>query len=188
MRMQVSMPSASTSILSMLQGVEIVLVPLDHGAVGHGRVLDRDQVAQGAFRDDEAADMLAEVAREAHQLLGEVEGQAQGRVGGVEAGLAQGRLVQPLAAIAPDRAAERFLDVGGEAHDLGDLAHRRLGAVADHGGGQRGMVAAVGAVDPLDHLLAPLMLEIDVDVGRLVALGRDEALEQQVDAWTGRPR
>ena len=44
------------------------------------------------------------------------------------------------------------------------------------------MVAAVGAVDPLDHLLAPLVLEIDVDVGRLVALGRDEALEQQVDA------
>ena len=42
------------------------------------------------------------------------------------------------------------------------------------------MVAPVGAIDPLDHLLAPLVLEIDVDVGRLLALGRDEALEQQV--------
>ncbi len=29
------------------------------------------------------------------------------------------------------------------------------------------------------HLLAPLVLEVDVDVGRLVALARDEALEQQ---------
>ena len=37
-------------------------------------------------------------------------------------------------------------------------------------------------VDVLDHLLAPLVLEVDVDVGRLVALGRDEALEQEVDA------
>ena len=43
-----------------------------------------------------------------------------------------------------------------------------------------GAVAAVAVVDVLDHLLAPLVLEIDVDVGRLVALGRDEALEQQV--------
>ena len=37
-------------------------------------------------------------------------------------------------------------------------------------------------IDVLDHLLAPLVLEIDVDVGRLVALRRDEALEQEVDA------
>jgi hypothetical protein len=35
------------------------------------------------------------------------------------------------------------------------------------------------AVDVLDDLLAPLVLEIDVDVGRLVALGADEAAEQQ---------
>ena len=35
-------------------------------------------------------------------------------------------------------------------------------------------------VDVLDHFLAPLMLEIDVDVGRLLALLGDEALEQQV--------
>ena len=74
------------------QRVEIVLVPLDHGAVGHGRVLDRDQLAQGALRDDEAADMLAEMAREAQQLPGQLEGPAQGRVVGVEPGLAQGRL------------------------------------------------------------------------------------------------
>ena len=35
-------------------------------------------------------------------------------------------------------------------------------------------------VDVLDHLLAPLMLEIDVDVGRLLALLGNEPLEQQV--------
>ena len=35
----------------------------------------------------------------------------------------------------------------------------------------RRAVAAIGLVDVLDHLLAPLVLEVDVDVGRLVALG-----------------
>ena len=57
----------------------------------------------------------------------------------------------------------------------------RAAAIADHGGGDAGAVAAVAGVDILDHLLAALVLEIDVDVGRLFALGRDEALEQQID-------
>ena len=39
-------------------------------------------------------------------------------------------------------------------------------------------VAAVFAVDVLDHLLAPLVFEIDVDVGRFIAFLRNEALEQ----------
>jgi hypothetical protein len=41
-------------------------------------------------------------------------------------------------------------------------------------------VAAVFLVDVLDHFFAPLMLEIDVDVGRLAPLLGDEALEQKV--------
>ena len=41
------------------------------------------------------------------------------------------------------------------------------------------MFAAIFRVDVLDHLLAALMFEIDVDVRRLVAFGRDEAIEQQ---------
>ena len=41
---------------------------------------------------------------------------------------------------------------------------------------------AVLAVDVLDHLLAPLVLEVDVDVGRLLALDADEAAEQQAGA------
>ena len=40
----------------------------------------------------------------------------------------------------------------------------------DHRRGDPGAVAAVFLVDVLDHFLAPLMLEIDVDVGRLLAL------------------
>ena len=42
-------------------------------------------------------------------------------------------------------------------------------------------MAAVSVVDVLDHLLAALVLEVDVDVRRLLALLGDETLEQKVD-------
>ena len=42
--------------------------------------------------------------------------------------------------------------------------------IADHRGRERGAVAAVLFVDVLDDFFAPLVLEVDVDVGRLVAL------------------
>ena len=71
-------------------------------------------------------------------------------------------------------------DVFAKAHHLADLADRRARAVVDHGRGDPGAVAAVFLVDVLDHFLAPLMLEIDVDVGRLAPLFGNEALEQQV--------
>jgi hypothetical protein len=50
------------------------------------------------------------------------------------------------------------------------------------------VVAAVALVDVLDDLLAPVALDVDVDVGRAVTLGRQEPLEQQperhrVGAW-----
>src|SRR3546814_5035298 len=44
------------------------------------------------------------------------------------------------------------------------------------------MRAAIGLVNPLDDFLAPLMLEIDVNIGGLAPFGRDEAFEQQLGA------
>ena len=63
---------------------------------------------------------------------------------------------------------------------LADLADRHARAVVDDGRADRGAVAAVASVEVLDDLLAPLMLEIDVDVRRLAAVGRDEAGEKRV--------
>ena len=40
-------------------------------------------------------------------------------------------------------------------------------------------MTAISLVDVLDHLLAPFMLEVDIDIGRLLALLGDEAVEQQ---------
>ena len=50
----------------------------------------------------------------------------------------------------------------------------------DHRGGDGGAVPAIARVEILDHLLAPFMLEIDIDIRRLLALGGDETFEQQV--------
>ena len=63
-----------------------------------------------------------------------------------------------------------------------------LGAVVDDGGAEPGAVAAVAVVDVLDHLLAALVLEVDVDVGRLVARLGDEALEDHRADLRARPR
>ena len=45
-------------------GVEIVLVPLDHLALVHRRLDDRHDLVEPVLGDDEAADMLGEVTRE----------------------------------------------------------------------------------------------------------------------------
>ena len=65
---------------------------------------------------------------------------------------------------------------------LPDVADRASAAIADHRGADRGAMPAIGVEYPLDDLLAPFMLEIDVDVGRFLALGTDETFEQQAGA------
>src|SRR6185437_5455876 len=90
-------------------------------------------------------------------------------------------VLQRVAPASPYAAGHRGGDVFGKAEDLADLADGAARAIGDHGRGQRCAVMAIALVDVLDHLLAPLMLEIDVDVGRLLALFRDEALEQKID-------
>src|SRR6266436_2217223 len=44
------------------------------------------------------------------------------------------------------------------------------------------MIAAIGFKNPLHDDFTPLVLEIDIDVGRLASLFRDEPLEQKIIA------
>src|SRR5260370_30836067 len=44
------------------------------------------------------------------------------------------------------------------------------------------MIAAVGFKNPLHDDFTPLVLEIDIDIGRLASLFRDEPLEQKIIA------
>ena len=163
------------------EGVEVVLVPLDEGTVGHGGILDRHHLGQRPLGDDEPADMLGEVAGRADQFARQIDREAQRRVVRVEPGLADGTVLDTVARPAPDGAGQRPAHVFGQPHRLAGLADGAAGPVGDDGGGDAGALAAVFLVDVLDHLLAALVLEIDVDVGRLVALGRNEALEQKLD-------
>ena len=93
------------------------------------------------------------------------------RIGGIEPGLADVLVGDLAVAVAPDQAGKPGRHVLREAHGLADLADRHARAVVDDGGADGGALAAVALVEVLDHLLAPLVLEIDVDVGRL-ARGR----------------
>ena len=160
--------------------VEIVLVPFDEGAVLHRAIHDRHHLVEPAAGHDEAADMLGEMARKGLDLHGERAHFPHARAVHVDAGARKLGGAHRAAAHAPDRGRERADRVLRQAEGLADLADGGAAAIGDDGGGDAGVVAAVMFVDVLDHLLAPLVLEIDVDVGRLAALRRDEALEQEV--------
>ena len=76
------------------------------------------------------------------------------------------------------------IDLGaGQAEHLADLAHRRARAIGDAVGGHGAAALAVLLVDVLDDLFAPVARrQIEVDVGPLAALLRQEALEEQLHA------
>jgi hypothetical protein len=69
-RMADSMPSARQSTLQRPIASRSSLSHWMTGAVLHRRVLDRHHALEQAARDDEAADVLRQVAREAHELAG----------------------------------------------------------------------------------------------------------------------
>src|SRR6218665_3433669 len=89
-----------------------------------------------------------------------------------------------LAAIPPLVVGGDYIDrVGREAESLAHVADRRARPVGHHGGSQSRSVTAVLLVEVLDHFLAPLVLEVDVDVGRFIAFLRDEALKKDAHAF-----
>ena len=70
---------------------------------------------------------------------------------------------------------------GVEAERLADFARGAAAAVGDHVGGHRRPQPAVLLVDVLDHPLAPVAArQIEIDVGPLAALFRQEPLEQEI--------
>ena len=162
------------------ESVEVVLVPFDDGAVLHGGILDRHQLVEPPVGQHEAADMLREMTRKAAQRSRQFERQHQAGIGGIEAGLAHMADIDAARAHAPHGVGHGAHRVGRQAERLADLADGAAAPVGDHRGGKRGAMAAFLLVDPLDDLFAPLVLEVDVDVGRLVALVGQEALEQDL--------
>ncbi len=165
--------------LEQAERIEVVLVPLDHGAVGHRGVLDGNEFFEQVARDDESADVLREVARKPEQ--GPCEGQypCEHRTVGIQAGFTHAGLVDARAVPPLHRAREGCDLQRVESHRLRHVAQRAARPVADDRCSQRSPLAAVLGVDVLDDFFTPLVLEVDVDVRRFVALPGNEALEQQ---------
>ena len=176
-------PQAQQVELDQADGRAVVLVPLQDAAVLHAGPLHRAHLDDGPVADDHAPGVDAQVARVVLHLLGQVQHGGRDVVGGAAA---QGRRV-PLGlgdlhpAPRVHLLAPRVLLAGGEPHGLGHVPHGGAGAVGDDVGHLRRVVAPVGAVDVLDGLLPPVGLDVEVDVGWSVALGRQEALEQQAE-------
>ena len=164
--------------LEQIEIVEIVLVPFDDGALLHRGVLDRHYFVEPRAGDDETADMLRQVAGKSDERLCERDCLLHPRIGGIEPGPARFLPGHAILRPAPERAGERADRIFGQPENLADLADGAAAAIADHGRGKAGMVAAIVTIDELDHLFASFVLEIDVDVGRLAPLRRDEAFEQ----------
>ena len=167
--------------LDQAQVLDVVLVELDDPPALHRRRLDRHDVDERLPGDQHAAVVDRKVAGKVDHLAAQLE--------------------ELLPALRPhlrwrDRSGHRVLDVLGEppidafgepveqlvreAERLAHLPdrHPRLKGddVADH----PGPLPAVLLVDVLDHLLAMLGREIDVDVRHARHLFVQEALEQQV--------
>ena len=186
--MQVSMPSASTSTF---MNFSASMSSLSHS------ITWRSRIAAGSIGTRSSSRSRVRTKPPGCWLrcrgapiswLRELEGQAQPAIGRVEVQVSKmvgaDRLLRP----GPDLRREGAEQVLGHAERLADVAQRALRTVADHGGAEGGVVAAVGVEHPLHDDLAALVLEVDVDVGWLAALLRHEALEEEIVARRDRSR
>ena len=124
--------------------------------------------------------MLREVAREADDLVHAVDEPLAHVRRRIDCHFAHPADELRLARVAFDLLGERVDPIEREAECLADVADGRAAAIGDHGRGEAGAVAAVFFVDILQHFLAVLVLEIDVDVGGFVPFAADESLEEQI--------
>ena len=124
--------------------------------------------------------MLAEVAGEADELADECREPRAGVARGVEPSIVEpSRQVLEMIAHVDD-ARDRVDTVEREAEHLGQIANGRPQPIRDHLGRHRGPGPAIGFVDVLQHLLATVVLEVDVDVGGLPPFTAHEPLEEHV--------
>src|SRR5688572_1596521 len=122
------------------------------------------------------------MARETEQRLGERDPAQHLRALGIESRLADPLLVDDAALPPLQRPRECTRLQLPDAERLPDVADGTAAAVSDDCRGQGRALARIFAIDVLNDLFAPLVLEIHVDVRRLVAFLRDEPLDERLHA------
>ena len=161
-----------------------------HGELGHehraalvasGRALQGHRIGQGFVGNQHPGGVGADVVHDSLQPLGLVDQGVHALV------LLVGRLHLRAE---PQRVVQR---AGLEGHQPGDAVHvavahaqgaanvpqRGLGAQGAEGDYLRHPVVAVALDDVVQHLVPPVVLEVQVDVGHLLALQVEEPLEDQ---------
>ena len=176
--------------LEQAERLDRVHLVLAHQPVRVRGALERHELGQGLAADDDAGGMGRRVARHALELLREVDDALDRRVR-VDL-LAQGGCdLEGLLELD----AELVRDGLGDAVDLAVAVTEHAAHVADRRPGEHraegddlgDVVLAVLAADVGDDLLAPAVLEVDVDVGHRHAVRVEEALERELVARSGRP-
>ena len=172
--------------LDQADGLDIVLVELaDHRVGRTARRIKRAEVGELARRDQHPARMHADVARQALERACQLDELTVLLVGLhrlAKRGLVLERAVQRpgVGRVVRDQLRELVaLGVGHVEHAAG-VAHHGLRAQGAEGGDLAHGLGAVLALDVVDHAVALVLAEVDVEVGHRHALGVQEALEQQV--------
>ena len=158
-------------------GIDIVLVPFDDRAAVHSCVLNRAELVEPSARNDESAHMLREMARESDDLAGKLQRLAKSSTAEIHFPSGSGCLLIFVFAQLADMSGERRHGILGIAHDSADFAEGSATSEVHYGRADACAMAAVFLVDVLDDFFAPLVLEVDIDVGRLLAGFGYEPLE-----------
>ena len=158
-------------------GIDVVLVPFDDRSAVHGGVLDRAELVESPTRNDETAHMLGEMARESDDLAGKFQRLAKPPAAEIHFPCGSSRLLISVFPQMADMSGKRRHGILGIAHDHADFADGSAPSEVHHGRTDACAMASVFLVDVLDDFFAPLVLEVDVDVGRLLAGFGYEPLE-----------
>ncbi|MNF80846.1 hypothetical protein D3C84_630990 [compost metagenome] len=165
--------------LEQTDRIEVILVPLDDGALGHGGIFHRHQTVQRLLGNHETAGVLGQMPGEADQLPRQAQHPVQHRALWVKATFTQAfngrRFIAPVTA-----AIGQGVDlVRRQAQGLGHIPHRTGRMVSADHRRQCGPGPTIALEHVLQDFFAAFMFEIDIDVRRLVSLFGQKALEQQ---------
>src|SRR5690606_34686750 len=172
--------------LQQAQKMKVILVPLDHGTSGHGGVFHGHQRAQWLLGNDEAAGVLGQMTGKADQLARQHQHAAQQGAVRIESGFDQPIGAWNLVAPAPAAIGQGIDLVRRQAERFGHVSYGAGCVVAADHGSKRRALTAIAAEDVLNDFFAAFVLEVDVDVRRLIALARQKPLEQQPGTGAGR--
>ncbi len=162
-----------------LDGVHLVL---RHQRVRVGRLLERHQLRQGLAGDDDPGGVGGRVAGDTLELLGEVDQPLDVRIRVVllaELRRRLERLLQPDPELVRDGLRDPVDVAVGVTQHPPDVADGGAGEHRAEGDDLGDVILAVLPRDVGDDLVAPVVLEVDVDVRHRHPVGVEEALERQ---------